>query len=393
MEAPPLPSPALKPVLGDRGLFPELQARAFLNHAAISPPSTVVAEAVQQAISDYARHGVGALPRWMAQRERLRASLAELIGASPNDLALTAGTTRGITDIAMGIAWKPGDRIVLFEGEFPANTTPWQLAARTFGLEVVWLSLEGVDDGSFLGRLEQTLRQGVRLVAVSAVQFSTGLRMPLGQMTALCHAHGAELAVDAIQAVGVMPITVRGVDYLACGAHKWLMGMEGAGFLYINPARVSALNPRTVGWLSHEDPVRFLIEGAGFLRYDRPLRRKADVFEGSAQNLLGLAALEASLSLITAIGVHRVFAHVCTYLDALEKGLVERGFRSLRVSGAESGILSVLPPGEVLEWHRQLGQRGVACSTPDGKLRFAPHWPNALAEVPLVLAAVDEILA
>src|SRR5262249_23977936 len=157
------------------------------------------------------------------------------------------------------------DRVVIFEGEFPANTTPWLRAAELFGLTVVWIPVADflASEEQGLSRLDRELAQGARLVAVSAVEFQSGLRMPVEAMAARCHAAGAELFVDGVQGCGVVPIDVSasGIDYLAAGAHKWLMGLEGAGFLYVNPSRVEALRPHVAGWLSHEDAIAFLLRG------------------------------------------------------------------------------------------------------------------------------------
>lgn len=275
--------------------------------------------------------------------------------------------------------------------------TPWQRAAELFGLRHELLPLSGFADGSGdgLARLEAELRRGARLVAVSAVQFQTGLRMPLSAMADLCHAHGAELFVDGIQAVGALPMEELGpkIDYLSCGSHKWLMGLEGAAFLYVHPARVGALRPHLAGWLSHQDAWTFLFEGAGHLRYDRPIRPSADALEGGAQNALGLAALEAAVEPILALGPAAIHAHVGRYLDRLEQGLLARGFQSRRAAdpAARSNILSLLPPDgvELAPLLAALGRAGVVAAMPDGHLRFGPHWPNALDEVPLVLDALD----
>jgi selenocysteine lyase/cysteine desulfurase len=235
----------------------------------------------------------------------------------------------------------------------------------------------------------------VRLVAVSFVQFQTGLRMPLAEIAALCHRNGAELFVDGIQGVGCVPLDVRatGIDYLTCGSHKWLMGIEGAGFLYVRPERVAALRPVLAGWLSHENGVGFLFEGDGHLRYDRPIRRRADFLESGAMNTVGCAALEAAVDRLLELGIEAVFAHVQSYLDRLERELVARGFTSLRAAqpSGRSGILSVRPPEHLglIEVWQQLGQAGITCTIPDGCLRFAPHWPNAPSELDTVLAVVD----
>ncbi len=137
----------------------------------------------------------------------------------------------------------------------------------------------------------------------------------------------------------------------------------------------------------------FLFPGGADLDYHRPLRKRADFLEPGTGNLLGHVALEASVALIEELGVPNIHAHVNAYLDALEQGLERRGFASLR-SARRSGILGVQPPSgwSLGDLHRGLARRGVVCSTPDGFLRFAPHWPNHRDEVPFVLAAVDEIL-
>ena len=388
--------------LGDRELFPELEPLVYLNHAAISPPSLAVRWAMKRVVADYERRGVGAFTAWHEQRGRLRGKIAELIGAAaPSDVAFVPSTTRGIVDVALCLPWSRGDRVVLFEGEFPANITPWQRAAALFGLEIAMipLALFADADAPGLARLDEELARGARLVAVSAVEFQTGLRMPLAAIGERCRAHGAELFVDAVQACGVGPIDVRaaGIDYLACGSHKWLMGLEGAGFLYASPERAAALRPSVAGWLSHDDGLGFLFEGPGLLRYDRPLRRTIDFVECGNYNTAGLAALEASVDLLLGLGVRAIFDHVGAYHDALEPGLRERGFTSLRAidPARRSGILGVLPPDGVgvVALQRALGARGISCSIPDGVLRLSPHWPNALDEVEQVLATLDLALA
>jgi len=336
----------------------------------------------------------------LALRARLRARLGRLLGVEPATLALTGGATHGVQAIALSFPWSRGDRVVLFEGEFPANVTPWQRAAELFQLEPVFVPLapfhRSSEDG--LARLEVELSRGARLVAVSAVQFSTGLAMPLAAMAGLCARHGAELFVDAIQALGAVPVDAAalGIDYLAGGAHKWLMGAEGCGFLYVRPGRVASLRPALAGWLSHEEALTFLSE-PGQLRHDRPIRREAGLFEAGSASALSHAALDASLGLLLELGPAAIHAHANRYLDRLEPLLAERGFASRRAHepGRRSCILSVAPPsGRALRSLREaLARHGVAAGTPDGLLRFAPHWPNdPERELPGVARALDAAL-
>jgi selenocysteine lyase/cysteine desulfurase len=386
------------PRLGDRSLFPDLGARAYLAHAALSPASLPVRRALIAAVTDTARRGAGYFPDSLAQRDRLRRKLSQLMNADEGELALTMNTSQGVTDVALCLPWRAGDRVVCLTGEFPANVTPWQRAAALFGLELTFVDADRfrTDPTRAWEDLARATERGVRLLAVSAVQFQTGFRMPLGALSAHVHARGGELFVDAIQALGATPVDVRadGIDYLASGSHKFLMGVEGVGVVYAQRERARTLRPHIAGWLGHSDSFDFLSRGAGLLRYDKPLRDDALMLEQGTFNAVGCAALEAAVDLLLALGVEAIHTHVNGLLDPLEAGLTARGFVSARAAaqGDQSCILSARPPrGEVLAWAKALAERGVVVSTPDGHLRFAPHWPNHPAEVSVVLDALDDV--
>lgn len=387
-------------VPGSRALFEQLEVGVYANHASLSPPSRPVIEAVVATLAGYAKQGMAWYAEEVERRERLRNDLAGLIGAPEGSIGLVANTSAGVLAIALGLDWRRGDRIVLFDGEFPTNVTPWQQAARRHGLELAWLDADEfrTDREAALARFEAELARGVRLVALSAVQFTSGQRMPLEAMGALCRRHGAELFVDAIQAVGIVTLDVEkmGIDYLACGSHKWLMAPEGIGFLYAAPERAGELLPNMAAWLSHEDAFAFLSRAPGELRYDRPFRSGALMAEAGTPNTIGAAGLEASLGLINDIGAAAIFEHVQAWHDALEPGLVERGFESARMGdpSGRSGILSVRPadPSRAPAWAQALATQGISCASPDGWIRFSPHWPNALDEPERVLAAIEAIV-
>jgi len=385
--------------LGDTSLVPELDS-IYLAYAGVSPVTQPVRAAVEAVLTDFARRGRAAILEWIKQRERLREQFAAFLGTQPSQLAFTTGTTRGIMDLGLSLKWEPGDVIVVFDGEFPANVTPWQSLQQLYAVRVEILPRPDPSNGedALLGPLESALRKGVRLVALSAVQFQTGLRAPLRKIAELCHHFGAELSVDAIQACGVLPldVTETQLDYLVTGGHKWMMGMDGAGVIYVHPERARALKPSTAGWLSVKDGTRFLFEGPGELRYDRELVSAPRFLESGSSGTAAFAALEAALLPIQELGTKAIFAHVSSYEDELERGLLDRGFRSLRARDPElrSGILSVEPPADLRAsgLNDGLFQRGVVTTNPDGLLRFAPHFPNHVREIPNVMGALDETM-
>jgi cysteine desulfurase/selenocysteine lyase len=389
------------PKLGSRALVPTLAPRAYLNHAAISPPSLPVTAAAREVLDAYAAEGVGAFMRFAEARQRLREKLARLVGApSAAGIAFVPNTTRGITDVALCIPWHEGDRVALTRGEFPANVTPWQRAADLFGLELVWLPQPRAHDGcaEWLAELEAALARGLRLVAVSSVEFQTGLRLPLEEVGRLCAERGAELAVDAIQGLGAVPLDVERarIDYLSCGSHKWLMGLEGVGFLHVRPEKAALLRPHVAGWLSHDHALAFLFEGTGRLRYDRTIMPTARMVEGGMGNTIGCAALEAAVDCILSLGVEAIWAHVDRYHAALVPRLEALGLTSLRARdpALRSGSACFLAPPEVdvVALHKAIDPAAVSCAIPDGHLRLSPHWPNALAEIDGVVAAIERAI-
>lgn len=389
------------PRLGKRDLFPRLQCRAYLAHCSIAPVSSAVRQRISEVIHSYEQLGAAAFDRWLPYRTVLRERLARLSGAAAENIALVPNTTQGVLSTALCFPWRRGDRILTFAGEFPANVTPWQRAAELYDLDLQLLPLERVPQPDVLGVLEDALRDkqrgDARLVSVSLVQFQSGLLMPVREIAELCHRYGAALCVDGIQGLGAVECRALewGLDFLACGAHKWLMGVEGAGFLYIASEWLPRLRQVTAGWLSHERTFDFLHEAeSGYLDYDRPLRRDASFVELGTGNTLGYMALEASTALLEELGRENIYAHICAYNDRLEAGLTERGFVSMR-SRPASGILSVIPPAggrNTAQWAAALGEKGVVCSNPDGYLRFAPHWHNSLDEVDYVLECIDSLI-
>ena len=138
--------------LGDRSLYPQLKATAYLAYAATAPVSSNVQAAVMRVLDAYAERGNVAFLEWLEQRERLRQKLAQLVGGNAADVALISGTTRGISDLALCFPWRAGERLVLFEGEFPANVSPWLRAAELFGLQVDFVPMQRSveDEASFL---------------------------------------------------------------------------------------------------------------------------------------------------------------------------------------------------------------------------------------------------
>ena len=386
-------------VVGDLSDFPLLEGCAYLNHAAISPPSRQVTAKVKQTLDRFARDGSSAFLDVVEERTRLKARLASILNAPSidgEDFAWMPNTTSAVQAIAHAFPWRANGDIVLFDGEFPTNVIPWEQAAKREGLTLRRASLLPLmrDGGADLSEIESLLRRGVQLLAISAVQFQTGLRAPLDELSALCKRYGTSLFLDGIQACGSTPIPLDHVDFMASGGHKWMMAVEGAGFLYVHPKWRGQLKPEQAGWLSVEEPLDFLFSERSILRYDKPIRNEMSAFEGGAQSALCYAALEASTRALAMLTVPVIYNHIQGLLDVLEQGLLDLGFESARRSdpSRRSAILAVRPPEDhplkITDYAASLLEQKITVSTPDGWLRFSPHWPNNIEQIHYTLDAI-----
>ena len=226
-----------------RDEFPVTKNLVYLNHAAVSPLSRRSAGAMQKLAQDALDYGSFHYGQWMETYEGLRKATAQLIHAKPTEIAIVKNTSEGISTVATGMSWKSGDIVVAFEEEFPANFFPWK-KLESMGVEVKWLSI--FDD---LEKIEQAAK-GAKMLAISFVNYLNGYRVDLTAIGAICARHNCFFFVDAIQGMGVFPIDVEAskIDALAADAHKWMIGPEGCGVLYVRQEKQDLIEPVQLGW-------------------------------------------------------------------------------------------------------------------------------------------------
>src|SRR6185503_12745172 len=237
-----------------RALFPVTQHLNYLNHAAVSAPPTLTIAAIESQLTDVSQNGSLNFRSWLATKERTRQLLAAMLGARPDQVAFMRNTSDGLSTVANGLRWQPGDNLVTFRNEFPSNIYPWLRLREAFGVEV--RMAEERDGRIDLNELIGLIDAKTRLVAISQVQYASGFRADLERIGLAARAVDALLVVDVIQALGVVPIDVQSelVDVAAGACHKWLLTPEGVGFLYLSDRARERIQPTLVGWISVPDP-------------------------------------------------------------------------------------------------------------------------------------------
>jgi cysteine desulfurase/selenocysteine lyase len=357
----------------------------FLDYAATAPIPDVSAEAM----AEVARAGTEPMGRhlesWLARVETTRRLVADLIGASPEEVAFTANTSTGLSLIAAAIRWKPGDRVLYPADDFPSNRFVWDNLA---GLGVRAEAVEIPPGASFAQVLADWNLEGVRLVACSSVCYRIGRYEDVGQLVERCHAAGALVAVDAIQSVGAVPTDVRawGCDFLACGGQKWLLGPVGSAFLYVAREVLDDLHMPLVGWASARDAGNF---DATRLEFCRGARR----LEPGLPDVTAIAGLGSSLELLGDAGWEQVFSRVAAHNSRSRAALVELGFDVLNMRGPEgqAGIVTVeLPDQEAAAAVKaECARRHVVVTHRGLLLRVAAHAPSSDEDLDEFLAAME----
>ena len=367
--------------------FPWTDETTYLNNASIGP----LPERTRKTLEEFNRRRSAPfqLPdrdifTSMAESRRLA---AQLIGAQPEEIALSINTGFGLSLAARALPLRSGDIILASDREFPANVYPWMLLKDVgVTLELVPTTPEGWPDESRL--LDRLRDPRVRVLAVSLVQFSNGYTIDLARLSAATRASGTYLVVDAIQAVGQMTLDLRKtpVDVLACGAQKWLPSPWGSGFVYVRRDLIRELNPSVTGWMAFEGTDDF----TRLTQYNDTLRGDARRFELITLPYQDFAGMNASLGLILELGIDRIAAHLRRLHTPVLAWAKRSGARVASPQGSHgSGILCVAP-ANLGEAFRALKAARIICSMREGAIRLSPHAYNTVQEMERVAEILED---
>jgi cysteine desulfurase/selenocysteine lyase len=364
-----------------RNEFPVTRNLIYLNHAAVAPLCRRASDAMKQLAEDACSFGSLHYDEWLDAYQGLRRAAATLVNASPAEIAIVKNTSEGISTVALGLDWKPGDRIVAFEEEFPANCYPW-LRLEQQGVQVIRLSI--------YDSLEKiaTAVQGARLLAISYVNYLSGYRVDLNALGRLCREAGCFFFVDAIQGLGALPLDVQEsrIDALAADGHKWMLGPEGNGILFVRREWLDRIQPVEFGWTNP----------AGYADYssrDMTLRPDAGRYECGTLNTIGCFGLRAAIEFLLEIGVDQVTQAVLALADQLESGLRARGYEVMTPRKPEtgSGIVSFRHPRiNCRTIVSELKKNKVIAAPRQDWVRMSPHFYIAPEEIEQVLDLLPE---
>jgi cysteine desulfurase / selenocysteine lyase len=377
------------PVTDYRQEWFEIEDATYLNLAGQSPMPKVAHRAVQTAIEWKKFPHRIADSAYFEVPNRIRASIAKLIGAKAEEIALTTGASTGMSAVAYGLTWKPGDEVLTAKGEFPLQYATWKPMEAREGIvmKVVAPRERFITADDFLAAMTPR----TRMVSVSLVRFDNGVLLDAARIAAACHAQGALLLLDVSQCCGAVPMNVGtiGADFLVCAGYKWLLSPYGTGFFWCKNEHSEKMRPGPFYWAAQEGAENFsslscenpkLVPGAR--RWDMP----------ETSNYFNFAAMDASLQFVLQFGPETVEAHNRKLIDFMFERLPKD--RCVPASPLDSsrrgpyGCFAARSSEKTAELYQKLVKDKIFTSLREGNIRVSPHLYNTERDIDRLIAAI-----
>ncbi|MCI4626729.1 MAG: aminotransferase class V-fold PLP-dependent enzyme [Candidatus Magnetoovum sp. WYHC-5] len=365
-----------------RSMFVGFEKCVFLNSAGVS----LVSAPVKEAVIKWAEMGECALFEYEDTITLAKQLSARLIGASVDGIFISRNTTHGIHTFILGYPWQRGDEVIIGECEFPANRLPW-LSLRSKGINV-----KVVPCKDYMVSCEDLIAacsKDTKVIAVSWVQYVSGYRIDIERLGEFCKHRGILLVVDAIQGVGVVPLSVEAcnIDWLSADGHKWMCGPEGIGLVWTSKRAMSIIEPPCKGWFGVKKPMDFEV-------FDQEYAADASRYQDGSPMMLGIMAYNAALSMLLDCGIDNIYKRVIA-LSSYVIGCVKRRRWLLLTPEEEAkraGIVSFKPVGkDVYSCLKALKRHNIICSFRGGWLRLSTHAYNNHTDIDRAFNVLDEV--
>jgi len=368
----------------------ENEEAIYLNLAAQSPMPKVSFRAVQaalewkkfpQRIPDNAFFDVP---------NRIRTSIAKLINGQPNDIALTTGASSGMSGIAYGLTWKPGDEVITATGEFPLQYASWKPMEEREGIvvKIVKPRDKYLDADDIIAAITPR----TRVVSLSLVRFDNGVLIDAARIGAACHKQGALFVADASQAAGAVPIDVQAmnVDFLVSAGYKYLLGPFGTGFCWGRPEVVASLRPGPFYWMAAQG----MDHGFSAMSFSDPKpaagAKRWDAAETA--NYFNHAALDSSLEFVLQVGPANALAHCHDLIEQLFERLPkDRCTPASPLNRAQRGpyaCFAARSPEKTAAIYDKLRKENVIVSLREGNIRVSPYLFNTERDIDRLISVI-----
>ena len=369
-----------------RQRIPLLRSVIPMNNCSQAPQTLETRAAAERYLESWNTSGMD-WDAWMHEVNLAKQEFARLINASPDEIALFSSVSEATSAVASAFDFTVGRRkVVVTQAEFPTIGHVW-LAQEKRGAIVDWVS---VRDGAIdAADYDAHIDADTLLVSATHGYFLDGFTQDLAHLSARAHAHGALLYVDAYQTLGAVPVDVKalGVDFLASGNLKYLMGVPGVAFLYVRSELIDQLRPTVTGWFGRANPMAFTVSELDW-------SSTASRFDTGTPPVINVYIARAGMEILNALGIPTIREWHTVLAQRLIHGGRERGltlFGPDDVTRKTASTAFVVADAHAVE--RAMREHGVIASARGPVIRLAPHYYSTLDDVDAALDALQSVLA
>ena len=368
----------------------EIEDATYLNTAAHAALPRVALRAVQASLeaNKFPHHVDDAV--FFEAPIRIRASLAKMIGAKPEEIALTTGASTGIAAVAHLLTWKPGDEVITAKGEFPLQYATWKPMEEREGVKFKIVAPR--DRFITADDLIAAMTPQTRLVSVSHVRYDDGSLLDAACVAAACHAQGALLVLDVSQSCGAVPMDVNelGADFLVCAGYKWLLSPYGTGFFWTKSEHLATGRPGPFCWTGQSTDSFFTLNFVD----PKPSRstKRWDAAEAATYFNFNLAAMDASVGFVLCVGPEVVFEHNRKLIEFLFERLPEDCVLASPVDSTQRGpygCFTAKTAEKTAEVYQKLQNENVVVAMREGRIRVSPHLFNSIDDIDRLIRVVS----
>lgn len=383
-------------ILAFRARIPALGHMVPMCNCSQAPQTDATRAAAERYLESWRMQGMD-WDEWMIEVRSAKTAFANLINASPDDIAVFSSVSEAASAVASAIDFSGNrTRVVTTEAEFPTIGHIW-LAQQARGASVDWVPVVNgrVDESVY----ERVVTTKTAIVSACHAYYLNGMLQDIGAITKLAHASGALMFVDAYQSAGAVPIDVKatGVDFLASGALKYLMGIPGVAFLYVRPDRVDQLHPSMTGWFGRANPFAFNVKNLDWAS-------NASRFDTGTPPILNAYIARAGMELLAEIGVEKIadwHERLSTRLSesAQDRGLhlyLESPKNEVRVSATPRHVYlktanTAFAVSDSHDVEMKMRAMGVLPSARGPVIRLAPHFYSTFGDCDRALDVLAEV--
>lgn len=372
-----------------RSEFPILKTVAHLGNCSQSAQSVRVREAIDSYLENWLTVGMD-WESWVEEVNHAKAEFAKLINADPSEIAVSSCVSEAVSSIANSLDYTgKRNKVVVTDAEFPTVDYIW-LANQRNGAKVDFISVNE-NHQIDIEEYDRYIDENTLLTSITQVYYLNGFKQDIAKIADIAHSKGSLILVDAYQGLGTEPVDVKkmNIDMLTSGCLKYLFGIPGIAFLYVNKDLVTKLKPTLTGWFAQVNPFLFQT------RYN-DWSDTASRFDTGTQPVLNAYAARAGLKIINEVGPERIKDRIDMLSVYALEGCLSRGLPTISPFDVnrKGGTTAILLESKINshEMEVELRNRNVIGSGRGDVIRIAPHFYSKPEEIDYALDMIKQIL-